>query len=258
MMLVVVLALVAGAFALQDCSVNSHYESCGTACPLTCDNYKNPPKVCVLMCNPGCHCDAGYVKAEDGSCVMPETCPSRAPEVCGENERYSGCGTACPLTCDNFDNPPKICPAMCRIGCECKKGYIRSPDGRCVTPEDCPNRSSIEKNCEDKPDRGMCLAYFPAYYYDKETNTCKKFIYGGCQGNGNRYRTEEECLENCAKSSSVSTCDQPKTTGPCRALFHRYFFNQETGLCEKFIYGGCGGNQNNFVSQKACEAACMV
>ncbi|PRD23776.1 UNVERIFIED_CONTAM: Venom peptide SjAPI-2 [Trichonephila clavipes] len=59
-----------------NCPANSHYESCGTACPLTCDNYKNPPRACVLMCNPGCHCDEGYVKAKDGSCVEPEECPS--------------------------------------------------------------------------------------------------------------------------------------------------------------------------------------
>ena len=33
-----------------------------------------------------------------------------------------------------------------------------------------------------------------------------------------------------------------KDPGPCRAAFPKYFYNVETGRCEKFIYGGCRGN----------------
>ncbi|GIY83333.1 papilin [Caerostris extrusa] len=118
------------------CPPNSKYQPCGTACPRTCENYKNPPKACVLMCNPGCHCDEGYVKTKDGKCVLPQNCPGK--EVCGENERYSHCGTACPLTCDNYDNPPQICTLQCKIGCECKEGFVRNADGKCVLPKECP------------------------------------------------------------------------------------------------------------------------
>ncbi|XP_055940116.1 venom peptide SjAPI-2-like [Argiope bruennichi] len=83
MKVLVLLSLVVVAFALPeeyDCPANSRYQSCGTACPLTCDNYKNPPKFCILMCNPGCHCDKGYVRVEKNieECVKPEKCPSSA------------------------------------------------------------------------------------------------------------------------------------------------------------------------------------
>ncbi|GIY91272.1 hypothetical protein CDAR_451911 [Caerostris darwini] len=256
MKLLVLFSLAAGAFALGGCPINQHYESCGTACPLTCDNYKNPSRVCVMMCVPGCHCDAGYVKDDDGMCVLPENCPNRAPETCGENEHYNACGTDCPVTCDNYENPPVVCNFMCRIGCECDKGFVRSPDGRCLLPEDCPLRTS-EKNCEDELDTGVCFGYFPMYHYDKEEGICKKFIYGGCGGNGNRYKTEAECLQNCGKSRSESACDQERKTGPCMAAFRRYFFNKESGNCELFIYGGCQGNDNNFETKEDCINTCI-
>ncbi|GFQ70361.1 kunitz-type serine protease inhibitor A [Trichonephila clavata] len=57
-----------------------------------------------------------------------------------------------------------------------------------------------EKTCDEKPKSGKCRAYFPSYYYDKESGSCKEFIYGGCGGNGNRYDTEKECLDNCKGS----------------------------------------------------------
>ena len=43
----------------------------------------------------------------------------------------------------------------------------------------------------------------PAFYYDKTENACKKFIYGGCNGNGNRYKTKEQCLETCFKPGKL-------------------------------------------------------
>ncbi|GFW45637.1 kunitz-type serine protease inhibitor A [Trichonephila clavipes] len=56
------------------------------------------------------------------------------------------------------------------------------------------------KTCDGKPESGRCRAYFPSYYYDQKSGSCKEFIYGGCGGNGNRYATEKECLDNCKKS----------------------------------------------------------
>ncbi|PRD27928.1 UNVERIFIED_CONTAM: Kunitz-type serine protease inhibitor 3 [Trichonephila clavipes] len=48
-----------------------------------------------------------------------------------------------------------------------------------------------------------CLAYIPSWYYDPMTNKCKKFLYGGCQGNDNRFKSEAECLGTCGKSVLV-------------------------------------------------------
>ena len=51
-------------------------------------------------------------------------------------------------------------------------------------------------------------------------------------------------------------CSLPKEVGRCKALIPRYYYNTTTRKCEKFYYGGCGGNQNNFKSLSQCNAKC--
>ena len=54
----------------------------------------------------------------------------------------------------------------------------------------------------------------------------------------------------------AGACGLPKVVGPCEAAIPRFWFNATTGRCERFIYGGCGANANNFQSIEDCSAAC--
>ncbi|KAG7240448.1 hypothetical protein INR49_026871 [Caranx melampygus] len=45
-------------------------------------------------------------------------------------------------------------------------------------------------------------------------------------------------------------------TGPCRAMLPRWYFDRQEGHCAQFIYGGCGGNRNNFESEEYCLSVC--
>lgn len=47
-------------------------------------------------------------------------------------------------------------------------------------------------------------------------------------------------------------------TGPCRAVMPRWYFDLSKGKCVRFIYGGCGGNRNNFESEDYCMAVCKT
>ncbi|BFZ20775.1 hypothetical protein BsWGS_23814 [Bradybaena similaris] len=53
-----------------------------------------------------------------------------------------------------------------------------------------------------------------------------------------------------------SLCSLPAEPGNCRAHMPKYFYNSLTGACERFIYGGCPGNDNRFDTIEACQAAC--
>lgn len=43
----------------------------------------------------------------------------------------------------------------------------------------------------------------------------------------------------------------------CSEHIPSWYFNSESGDCEEFIYGGCGGNANRFETKKICENRCL-
>lgn len=56
--------------------------------------------------------------------------------------------------------------------------------------------------------------------------------------------------------SHTAVCSQEAMTGPCRSVMPRWYFDMYKKKCIRFIYGGCGGNRNNFESEDYCMAVC--
>eukprot|EP01026_Neomeris_dumetosa_P083210 TRINITY_DN962_c0_g1_i1.p6 TRINITY_DN962_c0_g1~~TRINITY_DN962_c0_g1_i1.p6 ORF type:complete len:174 (-),score=20.70 TRINITY_DN962_c0_g1_i1:710-1231(-) len=63
-----------------------------------------------------------------------------------------------------------------------------------------------ESNCMDASicflpmKTGSCRAFFALYYYEPEINDCIQFVYGGCDGNANRFQTYDDCIQCCQQS----------------------------------------------------------
>nr|XP_046267916.1 kunitz-type protease inhibitor 1a [Scatophagus argus] len=51
--------------------------------------------------------------------------------------------------------------------------------------------------CTELPNTGTCRDSFTKWYYDPMQQTCFRFNYGGCQGNENRFDSEEACMKIC-------------------------------------------------------------
>ncbi|KAL2302558.1 hypothetical protein Nmel_009987 [Mimus melanotis] len=134
-----------------------------------------------------------------------------------------------------------------------------------------PPLKLVHSFCAMKADDGPCKAIHIRYFFNIKSRKCEVFEYGGCHGNENNFLTLEECQQKCILVFSSSTlldhlalflgkpdfCFHTQEPGVCRGYFTRYFYNKETKLCEKFKYGGCLGNQNNFRSLEECQTICQ-
>lgn len=59
------------------------------------------------------------------------------------------------------------------------------------------SESGLNADCLLPKEVGPCRAAMPRFYYNKEKKACEQFIYGGCSGNNNNFRTKEECDRTC-------------------------------------------------------------
>ncbi|KAM6174228.1 tissue factor pathway inhibitor [Erethizon dorsatum] len=172
---------------------------------------------------------------------------------------------------------------------ECKETCIReyTPLTKSTLEKGKPDLCFLED------DVGICRAYITRYFYNNESRQCEPFTYGGCLGNLNNFESLEACKNTCEGSENDHQVDHYKTTpiplvtihnnsltshstkspkiwefkgpswcltpadkGMCRANETRFFYNSAIAKCRPFKYSGCGGNENNFASKRACVRAC--
>ncbi|XP_074868087.1 eppin-like [Carettochelys insculpta] len=65
----------------------------------------------------------------------------------------------------------------------------------------------------------------------------------------------DECGYTC-QMAVTDLCCLPPVCGFCKARFRRFFYNLSSQACQEFVYGGCGGNMNNFETREECQKAC--
>nr|XP_036856314.1 tissue factor pathway inhibitor isoform X2 [Manis javanica] len=174
-----------------------------------------------------------------------------------------------------------------------------------VTDAELPPLKLVHSFCALKADDGPCKAMMKRFFFNIHTQKCEEFVYGGCEGNQNRFESLEECKEKCTRASYLKKTRRTKTTlqkvndfqvgdnrtqleamnndslspqptkvpsfwefygpswcltpadrGLCQANESRFYYNSTIGKCRPFKYSGCGGNENNFTSKKACLRTC--
>nr|XP_019937184.1 PREDICTED: protein AMBP-like isoform X2 [Paralichthys olivaceus] len=57
---------------------------------------------------------------------------------------------------------------------------------------------------------------------------------------------------------STEACKAAPETGPCFGLLQRFYYNSSSMSCHLFNFGGCMGNQNNFLNERACLQSCRT
>ena len=87
---------------IRTCPPNSHWNPCGSACPLTCSDKPGVPKFCTRQCVEQCSCDPGFVLSGK-TCVPLRQCGCQddkfggyftlgfkfQPKTCDERKEYT-------------------------------------------------------------------------------------------------------------------------------------------------------------------------
>ncbi|XP_060117802.1 papilin isoform X1 [Heteronotia binoei] len=91
------------------------------------------------------------------------------------------------------------------------------------------------------------------------TVECRSSMYGCCYDNiaSASGPLGEGCLNRPSQSYPIN-CLLPSAHGPCTDWTTRWYFVYDVGKCNRFWYGGCHGNKNNFASEEECMGTCHV
>ncbi|XP_042901645.1 papilin isoform X2 [Parasteatoda tepidariorum] len=203
----------------------------------------------------GCHC-----------MTMPYgCCPDKQMSASGPN--FQGCPcTSMPYGC--CPDGKTVAKGLGYEGCPCISfPYGCCPDG--VTPArdqnfgGCKGNKKVHKNlvtvdvCSLPKERGGCHNFSVKWYFDVSYGGCSRFWYGGCDGNGNQFNSQEECEEVCVSPEGDEACLLPKVVGPCKGSYLSWFYDQDLDACKSFNYSGCLGNNNRYKSKENCESTCV-
>ncbi|XP_072530945.1 tissue factor pathway inhibitor 2 [Salminus brasiliensis] len=121
----------------------------------------------------------------------------------------------------------------------------------------CYTIPKIPQICRFRSEVGPCRALLRRYFFNMTSMRCEQFFFGGCQGNENNFQDYKSCMEYCRPSKSIPViCQDVLDKGKCSASIPRYYYNSITKTCEEFMYTGCGGSSNNFVSKQSCMDVC--
>ncbi|XP_038104409.1 papilin isoform X3 [Culex quinquefasciatus] len=195
----------------------------------------------------GCHGNANNFNTEQECSQQcqsgePEPAPAPAPVapsdggVCDEPYDY---GTG---------DSPVIVYVFNKERASCEQNYYSGEGGngnRFGSQEECERLCGEYRGvdvCVDARDAGPCDETIPRFFYDSRTVSCHPFNYSGCEGNGNRFATIEECQTTCVKQvdNEVDPCE--RYNDECRRLHCPY------GMARSYNADNC--------EQCSCEEPC--
>ncbi|XP_023024840.1 extracellular matrix protein f-spondin [Leptinotarsa decemlineata] len=69
-----------------------------------------------------------------------------------------------------------------------------------------------------------------------------------------------EDVPTCFMDMNVAkvVCMQDSDPGPCQGYYNRWWFDSTKLRCLPFIFGGCRGNRNNFLTEEQCMDTCQI
>ncbi|XP_041972947.1 spondin-1 isoform X2 [Aricia agestis] len=250
--------------AWSPCSV-----TCGKGLRMRTREYRMPQKAQMFAC--------------DRQLVSKEMCVAAVPECedDGVNEADSEPGVSDGACAVSEWGPWSECSVTCGVGVATRRRQFLDRMG----PKKCPlvqieeNQKCMQPACTEEEGAGEGVS-------DPTCPTTPWSSWSACSascGRGVAFRTrlllvpaarQADCAARvellqhrpCTERDSCEIdmltakriCMEAPEQGPCRGVYQRWAFVAMKGMCVPFTYGGCRGNQNNFISQDDCTKTCSV
>ncbi|KAI8496736.1 Sushi, von Willebrand factor type A, EGF and pentraxin [Branchiostoma belcheri] len=218
-------------------------------------------------------CENGYNLSSDADLVCKDdgTWSSNVPDcishcenhACGKGEKCvldDGTPTCvCKTTADCSVGPGPVCGSDAEsYGNECQMEVTSCSTGQDIGVV---HTGFCEKAglCYDTPvavpddDLTQCTHQ---YYMDNDKASCELVPAGLCMTGPQGFDSQDQCDAAC--DASV-VCSLPTAVpGNCSLGLARWTYHPDSGECLPFVYTGCGGNENNFLSRDQCLQTCPV
>ncbi|KAF7283544.1 hypothetical protein GWI33_000285 [Rhynchophorus ferrugineus] len=261
-----------------ECAVTEY--TSWSACSVTCGKglrmrtreYVIPQKAQMFECN--------------RQLISKEMCVADVPECEGQNNEDESREDVVPL--ENFDGAAEgicstgpwgswsTCSETCGVGFKMRSRFFLDNMGR----KKCPHITTVEK---EKCMGPQCTS---VEVKDPMCPTTDWSDWSPCSascGKGVKFRTkllmvspelqtkcqgrveliqQQPCMDTPDCTFDMATakvvCMQTSDQGPCQGYYNRWYFDSEKLMCVPFVYGGCRGNKNNFLTSGDCMESCSV
>ncbi|XP_052738249.1 spondin-1 [Bicyclus anynana] len=257
--------------AFSACSV-----TCGKGLRMRTREYRLPQKAQMFAC------DRQLVSKEMCVAAVPECEGDSANEADSEYEAEAGAsaGAEAAGICRTSEwGAWSECSVTCGVGISTRRRHFLNQMGlkKCPLVHVDENRKCMQPQCTEEE---------AADVSDPACPTSDWAAWSPCSascGRGVRFRTrlllvpaeqqqqcaarvelmqQRACQEQADCTLDMLTakriCMEAPEQGPCRGVYQRWAFAAAKGMCVPFSYGGCRGNQNNFISQQDCLDTCSV
>ncbi|XP_065291353.1 tissue factor pathway inhibitor 2-like [Dermacentor albipictus] len=197
------------------CEKNANHFATAEECERQCGKFAQEP--CFLPKHPGRNCTTWPQMQNYWFNSKTRACELFDYEGCGGNGNNFIEESECWRTCGKYAESNCVYPI--------KSGYT------------CPNGSKEV-----------------VFGYNTRTKRCERFVYSGCGGYPNKFRSASECWKTCGLKSG-SKCMEP---GPKNhlGLVKKYYYDIQSDTCKTSRYSPFSSKKNRFDTLAECEENC--
>ncbi|VDP05767.1 unnamed protein product [Heligmosomoides polygyrus] len=196
--------------------------------------------------------------------LPPQMCAASGPDTCGASSWCHIGATPDTTLCCPSEGDPCSLPLNRGTGNQfMDRWYYNQQAGSCqpftyAGLRGNQNNFLTRESCEERCGPNPCFEGRPFAGVDGRPQTCSiSANLNTCPASYWCHIGADMSTTVCCPGASTNICNLPMSTGEGNYNLERYYFDQSSKTCRPFVYNGLKGNQNNFITLRACQLSCQ-